>query len=103
MYSFEEKRYMLKDEPNLVEAFPNADWNWIELSANPTIDISYILANQHLPWRWKCVSSRPDMSMILTLILSGVITTYRIYPLSRLKMLSIESRRNGTGIIFQSI
>jgi hypothetical protein len=87
MYSFEEKRYMLKDEPNLVEAFPNADWNWIELSANPTINISYILANQHLPWRWKYVSGRPDMSMEIVDAYPHIKWSYY---LSRIPSLSLE-------------
>jgi hypothetical protein len=46
--------------PRAVLEFPDADWNWTDLSNNHRVPITFILENAALPWSWEVVSSRCD-------------------------------------------
>jgi len=53
---------------------PMADWAWRDLSANLSIKLDDILANQQLPWISKTVSNRSDLT------LEYLFEHYRDYP-----------------------
>ena len=46
-----------------VEQYPNIGWNWDALSSNSeAMSLSFVAKTaQTLPWRWECVSARPDV------------------------------------------
>ena len=47
----------------LLELFPKKKWNWNNVSYNPNITITYILAHPNLPWEWICVSQNRNISL----------------------------------------
>ena len=47
----------------LLEQFPDKEWNYNGLSANPNIDLKYILNNPDKPWNWSWLSSNPNITI----------------------------------------
>jgi len=42
--------------PEIIEQHPEIEWSWYELSANPMIDINFVLKNLDKPWDWNTVT-----------------------------------------------
>jgi hypothetical protein len=46
----------------LLESFPDASWDYNELSSNPNINWNYIQKNINKKWNWKKLSSNPAIT-----------------------------------------
>lgn len=46
----------------IVNSYPEAPWDWIQLSLNPSISFEYIKATPHLPWNKRCVSQNSGIT-----------------------------------------
>jgi hypothetical protein len=53
---------MLNQLERLLEIFPEADWNWRELSFNPCINWRILSQFPEKPWNWDALSLNPALS-----------------------------------------
>lgn len=59
------KKYVsahIEDE-SIVEKFRDFDWEWSELSLNPSISTEFIIKNQKFPWDWSALTERMYSSL----------------------------------------
>ena len=46
----------------IVEEYPNAKWNWIQLSLNPAISFEFIKSHPELPWNIKALTLNKNIT-----------------------------------------
>ena len=51
----------------LMNLFPDKDWNWCELSRNPSITFDIMLNNLDKPWDWRYLSMNPNITFDIVL------------------------------------
>ena len=47
---------------NLIKKYPDKEWNWYYISANPNITWKDIKENPSKPWDCECISSNPNIT-----------------------------------------
>ena len=47
----------------LILKYPDKDWNWSCISANPNITLEFIDAYPEKPWEWSYVSINPNVTV----------------------------------------
>jgi hypothetical protein len=50
---------------DIVERYPNKDWNWYHLSLNQNIIIEIVERYPNHPWDWEGISKNPNIDFFL--------------------------------------
>lgn len=53
---------MLSTLEQLIELYPNAPYDWLALTINPCISVSFIMNHSNLPWASKAISMNPNIT-----------------------------------------
>jgi len=60
-----ELRWMIAAYSNhlltLIKMFPNADWDWNLVTANPNFTLNMIMNGDKIQWIWECIIWNPNM------------------------------------------
>ena len=62
-YSIELKKFISEKFLNFILSHPEKDWDWREISRNPSITLNEILSHPELKWKWYCISTNPNITM----------------------------------------
>jgi hypothetical protein len=47
----------------MIEKYPNKDWDWNGISRNPNLTMEMIENSPEKPWDWYCLSQHPNITM----------------------------------------